>query len=220
MTGPPNKGMKLTKPGQLRSFAAYPRCSADLRRGPRTRVVAVVVVAVAAAACKHPAPGGDESAQPPAAAATAPATVAGPKWYPMADSAVPLPAGCSARCSLDCDSWSGRIWCQGDAGSIEVWGGGDAIAGMRLDEKGATVDGEEQLSSGARLRWGTSADGQFCTAVGWRPPDAKPDDNFYWTWQLCARSGEARRDTLLTISRGHIKHTPKQELLRCENLGC
>ena len=25
----PNKGMKLTKPGQLRSFAAYPRCSAD-----------------------------------------------------------------------------------------------------------------------------------------------------------------------------------------------
>jgi hypothetical protein len=28
--GPPNKGMKLTKPGELRSFAAYPRCSADL----------------------------------------------------------------------------------------------------------------------------------------------------------------------------------------------
>jgi tRNA-binding protein len=27
--GPPNKGMKLTKPGQLRSFAAYPRCSTD-----------------------------------------------------------------------------------------------------------------------------------------------------------------------------------------------
>jgi hypothetical protein len=29
---PSNKGMKLTKPGQLRSFAAYPRCSADLKR--------------------------------------------------------------------------------------------------------------------------------------------------------------------------------------------
>ncbi len=27
---PPNKGMKLTKPGELRSFAAYPRCSADI----------------------------------------------------------------------------------------------------------------------------------------------------------------------------------------------
>jgi len=27
--GPSNKGMKLTKPGELRSFAAYPRCSAD-----------------------------------------------------------------------------------------------------------------------------------------------------------------------------------------------
>jgi len=26
---PPNKGMKLTKPGELRSFAAYPQCSAD-----------------------------------------------------------------------------------------------------------------------------------------------------------------------------------------------
>ncbi len=29
----PNKGMKLTKPGELRSFAAYPRCSADLTEG-------------------------------------------------------------------------------------------------------------------------------------------------------------------------------------------
>jgi len=28
--GRPNKGMKLTKPGQLRSFAAYPRCSTDV----------------------------------------------------------------------------------------------------------------------------------------------------------------------------------------------
>jgi hypothetical protein len=28
VTGPPNKGMKLTKRGQLRSFAAYPQCSA------------------------------------------------------------------------------------------------------------------------------------------------------------------------------------------------
>ena len=26
---PPNKGMKLTKPGELRSFAAYPWCWAD-----------------------------------------------------------------------------------------------------------------------------------------------------------------------------------------------
>ncbi len=31
--GRPNKGMKLTKPGELRSFAAYPRCSADLTEG-------------------------------------------------------------------------------------------------------------------------------------------------------------------------------------------
>jgi hypothetical protein len=29
-TTPSNKGMKLTKPGELRSFAAYPRCSTDV----------------------------------------------------------------------------------------------------------------------------------------------------------------------------------------------
>jgi len=29
-TRPQNKGMKQTKPGELRSFAAYPRCSADV----------------------------------------------------------------------------------------------------------------------------------------------------------------------------------------------
>ncbi len=33
---PPNKGMKLTKPGELRSFAAYPRCSTD-RSGMQRR---------------------------------------------------------------------------------------------------------------------------------------------------------------------------------------
>jgi hypothetical protein len=41
-TRPSNKGMKLTKPGELRSFAAYPRCWADQREvnvGP-TRVAA------------------------------------------------------------------------------------------------------------------------------------------------------------------------------------
>ena len=32
-----NKGMKQTKPGQLRSFAAYPRCWADRRRGVAER---------------------------------------------------------------------------------------------------------------------------------------------------------------------------------------
>ncbi len=35
---PSNKGMKLTKPGQLRSFAAYPRCWADLIRRSTERV--------------------------------------------------------------------------------------------------------------------------------------------------------------------------------------
>ena len=35
---PPNKGMKLTKRGELRSFAAYPRCWADLLAGSYERV--------------------------------------------------------------------------------------------------------------------------------------------------------------------------------------
>jgi hypothetical protein len=33
----PNKGMKLTKPGQLRAFAAYPQCWADLGEAMPTR---------------------------------------------------------------------------------------------------------------------------------------------------------------------------------------
>ncbi len=36
--GPSNKGMKLTKPGELRSFAAYPRCSTGLLRSSTGRV--------------------------------------------------------------------------------------------------------------------------------------------------------------------------------------
>ena len=36
--GPPNKGMKLTKPGELRSFAAYPPCSTHLIGGRTGRV--------------------------------------------------------------------------------------------------------------------------------------------------------------------------------------
>ena len=35
---PSNKGIKLTKAGELRSFAAYPRCWADLSAGSYERV--------------------------------------------------------------------------------------------------------------------------------------------------------------------------------------
>jgi hypothetical protein len=43
----PNKGMKLTRPGQLRSLAAYPRCSADLTRARQmARFVATTAVAL------------------------------------------------------------------------------------------------------------------------------------------------------------------------------
>ena len=35
---PQNKGMKLTKPCELRSFAAYPRCSTDQQNGRHERL--------------------------------------------------------------------------------------------------------------------------------------------------------------------------------------
>ena len=37
---PSNKGMKLTKLGQLRSFAAYPQCHADVSIGESLGYVA------------------------------------------------------------------------------------------------------------------------------------------------------------------------------------
>jgi hypothetical protein len=45
---PSNKGMKQTKPGKLRSFAAYPRCSADCRRSSVQRAYAAAVAMVVA----------------------------------------------------------------------------------------------------------------------------------------------------------------------------
>jgi hypothetical protein len=39
---PPNKGMKLTKPGKLRSFAAYPRCSTYHGRPVRALARAII----------------------------------------------------------------------------------------------------------------------------------------------------------------------------------
>ncbi len=40
-----NKGMKLTRPGQLRSLAAYPRCSADLTGGRSRGTAALATLA-------------------------------------------------------------------------------------------------------------------------------------------------------------------------------
>jgi predicted secreted Zn-dependent protease len=40
----PNKGMKLTKPGELRSFAAYPQCWADVVEGEMKGLVAAAVL--------------------------------------------------------------------------------------------------------------------------------------------------------------------------------
>ena len=142
------------------------------------------------------------------------------RWYPMADSAVPLPAACAARCSLDCDVWSGSIQCEKEGDSIEVWGGLSSMAGMKLNEKGATVKGQETVSDGARLRWGRAADGQFCTTVAWQPSGANATADLYWNWQLCAPDNPSRRGLILAIARGHAPSGPHHRSLECENRGC
>jgi hypothetical protein len=138
----------------------------------------------------------------------------------MADSTVPVPATCSAQCSLDCDVWSGTIQCQGDSGTIKVWGGLSSMAGMELDQKGAQLEGEEKLSNGDHLSWGTSPAGEFCATVAWHPSEADPGDPLNWTWQLCGRPSAATHTVLLGIVRAHARYIPGQRVLKCENQGC
>jgi hypothetical protein len=140
-------------------------------------------------------------------------------WYPMADSAAPIPATCSAKCSLDCDVWSGRISCEGPNRSIEVWGGLSSMAGMSLNAKGATVAGQEQLPSGIGLTWGVARDQRFCATLAWRSAEAKPTEP-YWNWQLCADDDPASREAILAIAKGLTSSHHKGQVLACENLGC
>ena len=66
---PSNKGMKLTKPGQLRSFAAYPQCCADLRDAtgeiPMARLVSCMALPAAFATSLLMACGVTDEALPP-----------------------------------------------------------------------------------------------------------------------------------------------------------
>src|SRR5262245_57237035 len=126
-------------------------------------VKATLAVLMFAVACTQAAPRSGRSERPePTAGRPLPAQQ---QWYPMADAAVPLPGTCSAQCSLDCDLWAGQISCAGEVGPIAVWGGLSSMAGMQLDERGGRLQGTEPLAEGAQLRWGISANGEFCGVV-------------------------------------------------------
>jgi hypothetical protein len=142
------------------------------------------------------------------------------RWYPMADAAVPLPAACSAQCSLDCDLWAGSIACPGDVGGISVWGGLSSMAGMQLDQPGARLEGAADLTGGGRVRWGVGSTGEFCGTVGGPPFSEGATKGLYWTWQLCAPDSPSRREAILSIVRGYSKTFPANQVLECVNRGC
>jgi hypothetical protein len=177
----------------------------------------VLLFASLAAACGPGTPGSDNVPKPlptPPTTAVEQSTV---EWYAIADSAFPLPAACSAHCSLDCDVEVGSIDCPGDVGSLSVWGGLSSMVGMELDQSGASVEGHEELAGGSRLRWGTGATGLFCGTVASPTSDTR---GLYWTWQLCAPDSAARRATILAIVKGSTKAFPEDQTLDCANTGC
>ena len=185
--------------------------------------VRIVLLAVAlATACRPSGANVQPSPRSEAAQAMAPgSTPPTVRWYPIADAAVPVPAHCSAKCSLDCDVWSGTIECPDEVGSIAVWGGLDSMAAMSLDAKGATAEGREPLLDGGQLRWGHIADGHFCATTAGPSMVVAPGYRGHWTWQFCAPDSPSRRGVILSIGRGYRKGPllPEQ-VIKCENRGC
>jgi hypothetical protein len=163
-------------------------------------VLAVIALAVA---CSSSHDGKPEASASPAAPSES--------WYPMGTSAaVPVPLGCSAQCTLDCDVWVGEISCPGTAGPIVVSGGTATMAAMALDEKTATVVARESLPSGASLRSGISPNGEFCADVAWQT----------LTWQLCTPDDPHSREVILNSLRRHRTTMPAISVLTCETPGC
>ena len=166
-------------------------------------------LAVICTACSSSTPWGDTtSTSPPAAPSALPS--AAHRWYPMGVAAVPIPADCSAECSLDCDVWSGKIRCGGSVGLVQVYGGLTSMAGMQLDQKGAHALGHQSLSGAITLRWGTTVDAQFCADV----------TREHWNWELCAPDDASRRQAILGVIRGYTQSFPVGQEIACANTGC
>jgi hypothetical protein len=153
---------------------------------------------------------GQASRQTASAAPTADVPGGGGEWYPMGDAAVALPSNCSARCTLDCDVWSGTIECKGAAGDVAVYGGLANMAGMQLDDPRAHVEGRELLAESVALRWGTDAERRFCATVL----------SSFWNWQLCGSDTPGDRQTILGIPRAFTHGFPKERVITCGNRGC
>ena len=126
----------------------------------------------------------------------------------MAQAAAPVPAGCSPKCTLDCDLWSGSLECGGVRWS--VYGGTATMAGMQLDQGGAQVEGRETLVDAALLRWGKGKQGQFCAAVA--------QDG--WNWEICAPDVGNQREAVLGMARGYTRSFPKERVIKCNNTSC
>jgi hypothetical protein len=126
----------------------------------------------------------------------------------MGDAAAQLPAGCSAKCTLECDVWSGRVTC-GEA-KWSVYGGFASMAGMQLDQRDAKVEGREALPDEVSLRWGTGPKGQFCATVRRK----------HWNWEFCSVERGDQRDSILSFARGYTREFPQDRVISCNNSGC
>ena len=120
------------------------------------------------------------------------------RWYPLGDAAVPIPAACSAECSLECDVWAGTIRCGGDDGSVEVWGGSVFMTGMQLDDSRANVESRQSVAGVAELSWGTSPRGEFCATVV----------HGRLNWQFCGADTPENRELVLRFSQGYTLTFP------------
>ncbi len=151
---------------------------------------------------------------PPSVTAKAAPVVARPSasaprvWYPMGDAAVPIPADCTAKCTLDCDVWSGQMECAGDPAPLSVYGGISSMAGMELDQRGARQAAERAMADGTRMRWRTARDGRHCSVVA----------RGAWTWELCGAAASSER--IAGIMGAYGPKVPKTPLIECEQTGC
>jgi len=210
--------MKLTRSDGQRTAALAACLGVRLTRCDRRSLGAIAAGTAVLVACAPPQRANEVRAHTPTATPKASPPVQPRILYPMADSTVTIPAACSAKCSLDCDVWSGQINC-GPRASIEVWGGMSSMARMSLDAKGATVQGQERSPQGVVMKWGVARDQEFCASLAWRSAEAKPTEP-YWNWQLCAADNAASRDSILTIAKGFASNGQVGHLIACENLGC
>ena len=88
-----------------------------------------------------------------------------PVIFPMGTGVIELPTGCTASCENSIDFSAGKIACPQFSRAIEYYAGPDGSVGLYLDDSGATIQGQETLSSGARLRWGVTNERRFSVDI-------------------------------------------------------